>query len=560
MLGLIVGSSGAMLACANDDTAGPPASTESSMAALAQLEGEAEDAKIPTKYCPRPTPRCDKIPDVDPYRSLAISDIEILRNFTFENVMERIVKTSGDRSISTYELYERWWDTQNDASRALHPDQSRCDDTMTDGVATFNGYGFDCPRAEGTLVDTDPYAETIIDDTGAVVPNPDGYIPIALTNRFDLAPADGSHCGEYRIVFAKRSGQTNGLDRNLLIFEAALPNPYPECGVNACLPVVKFWTNLSRINNPHARRLLLEGFYFIGLPGYGPVLHADNFGPKGGQIRTNQFMAAAGLAELGQFQNWQLREFQLTRTCDEPSKWWHKPSCKLGIKQVTVKTNPFGGLFATSDIPHYRAFQGLDPAATPGDTDDFLDDIPRLALADPNLFFSAIDDKYNAGQSTEPLSCVPGGPFPLPADACYVGHAGDVPTEFLDAIQGRLTELDIPLTPAQIINRADVLSCAGCHHNVQNADLGQGITWPDKGGEDFGFVHINEIAPENGKFRLSKPMHELFLPHRKNVLERFLCEGGDMVQGGYSTGSTDFRLTTSSPETWRTLGGSRVVH
>jgi hypothetical protein len=45
---------------------------------------------------------------------------------------------------------------------------------------------------------------------------------VGLFNRFDLAPFDGSHCGEYRIVYAKHSGIANSLARNMIIFEAAL--------------------------------------------------------------------------------------------------------------------------------------------------------------------------------------------------------------------------------------------------------------------------------------------------------------------------------------------------
>jgi hypothetical protein len=47
-------------------------------------------------------------------------------------------------------------------------------------------------------------------------------IHIEPFNRFDVAPSDGSHCGEYRIVYTKRSGIANSLVRNLIIFEAAL--------------------------------------------------------------------------------------------------------------------------------------------------------------------------------------------------------------------------------------------------------------------------------------------------------------------------------------------------
>ena len=49
----------------------------------------------------------------------------------------------------------------------------------------------------------------------------DGDTAIAFVNRFDLADKhSGSHCGEYRIIFAKNSGFTRKEERNLIIFEA----------------------------------------------------------------------------------------------------------------------------------------------------------------------------------------------------------------------------------------------------------------------------------------------------------------------------------------------------
>ncbi len=46
--------------------------------------------------------------------------------------------------------------------------------------------------------------------------SPDGMHPVGLFNRFDLAPADGANCGEYRIVYAKNS--SSPLDRMTMIF------------------------------------------------------------------------------------------------------------------------------------------------------------------------------------------------------------------------------------------------------------------------------------------------------------------------------------------------------
>src|ERR1700730_16582223 len=72
-----------------------------------------------------------------------------------------------------------------------------------------------------------------------------------LSNRCDLISApkrigntgrtESSDCGEYRIVFARNSGKLDGLNRNLIIFEARVPNPEPAAGPRGCREIVEFW-------------------------------------------------------------------------------------------------------------------------------------------------------------------------------------------------------------------------------------------------------------------------------------------------------------------------------
>jgi hypothetical protein len=79
-------------------------------------------------------------------------------------------------------------------------------------ISPINGYPYLCRNgAEGTQASCDPFA----------VGSPCAYTPIGLFNRYDQAPENGAHCGEYRIVYAKESGIASTADRNLLIFEAA---------------------------------------------------------------------------------------------------------------------------------------------------------------------------------------------------------------------------------------------------------------------------------------------------------------------------------------------------
>lgn len=83
--------------------------------------------------------------------------------------------------------------------------------------------------------------------------------------------------------------------------------------------------------------------YDLSVPGFSPVIAADNYGRNGGQVRLNLFMGGP----------WLLRETEVTRdtTCSGAS-------CALSFSPVTVKTNPFGGLFsANSQDPRAADFR-----------------------------------------------------------------------------------------------------------------------------------------------------------------------------------------------------------
>ena len=96
--------------------------------------------------------------------------------------------------------------------------------------------------------------------------------------RFDLAPPNGQTCGQYRIVFGKGVGQapltTAGnqdvFNRNLIIFEAVLPNPQPSKGLLGCGPVMEYWQSLSSLADPGQRAAKLDQFFFTGVAGFEP--------------------------------------------------------------------------------------------------------------------------------------------------------------------------------------------------------------------------------------------------------------------------------------------------
>ncbi len=221
---------------------------------------------------------------IDPRKSLMVTDQAVLTGFTLKAVMDQLVAQSGVSGLTSLALFRQWWDTQRRApglGLGAH-----CDDQKVNGVPSLNGFPHECPRPEGVQATTDPFVNPAA---------PGAYFPIAVVNRFDLAPVTGAHCGEYRVIFARRSGLVTG-DRNFAIFEAVLANPRLDLGLEGCRPVLNFWSSLST-KTAAVRAALLRSFHFTGLPGFSPVVHIDNYGNTRsrptGQVRTNQFMGGA---------------------------------------------------------------------------------------------------------------------------------------------------------------------------------------------------------------------------------------------------------------------------
>lgn len=403
---------------------------------------------------------------VDPRSSLIVTDDVIVRNFPLLKVMQQLVTQSAVPGLTPLALFQNWWSTA----------------TPPGCAPNFNNFPYQCPRVEGNQAAVNPFINPGV--------NPDEYVPTALVNRFDLAPLNGADCGEYRIVYAKRSGFNNPGQRNLLIFEAVLPNPTPGAGLAGCTPVAKFWANLTATTTAATRVSMLQNFYFSGLPGFMPVIHMDNYGnragpPATGQVRTNQFMQPP----------WTLREFKVVRsTCGGLP-------CALNFLPVTVATNPGGTLFdPLSGHPQAPAFQNTA----------FPSQVPSLAINDINLFNLATATPDNSGQSHAQ------GP-----ENDYLFHFGAGPSPFRTNIQNALTAIPSPLTPQDIVARSLALSCAGCHQISNGANLGGGIVWPPS----LGFVHVSEQTgpgPFGPRYNISPALSAVFLPHRKAVLETFL--------------------------------------
>lgn len=430
--------------------------------------------------------------------SLVVNDPTVLARFSFTRVMDQL-RASADVSSaqSTRALFQAWMRTFTVSGQS-----GACNDPTVDP----NHFGMACPRGpESKLSVVDPFA------SNAAV----RFRPVGLFNRFDLAPANGANCGEYRIVFAMSSTDPTIGGRGLINFEALLPNPTPQDGIAACLPVAQFWQALGTDPSPVSRAAKLEAFYFGGtaVPGFPPVVAAQSYGlARGataehgfGQIRTNFFI---DLVE------WQLREFKTRRSCSDSND---AATCRLVIEHVTNKANPAEELFGNGH-PKSASFQS-----------QFLAQIPRLAVDDPSLITMAPADTFNEYESVSSALNVKYVEFTFP--------------ELLSAIGTRLTGMGSTLTATDVLNRATTQTCAGCHQVSNNVALGRGLRWPPS----LEFTHIDE------NHALSQALLTTFLPHRRRVLESFInarCSGAPSARA-----KLDLDLAIASKQT---IGGSAI--
>ncbi len=349
--------------------------------------------------------------------------------------------------------------------------------------------------------------------------------PIALFNRFDLADAGGAHCGEYRIVYGRYPNTAT--NRYLLIFEAVLPNPAPALGIEGCRPVAEFWHGLSDTAlSPAQRATALEDFFYVGLPGFSPVVTHSNYGVPLGQVRSNMFMVPSGPFE------WNLREWRTL--FDGAGRPVFVPD--------TVKDNPVAEFYnATSSNPNPALF-GAEQALF--QTDFMGARIPNLLDAE----LEALASGNPAPTGCDLVNSVGAG-FPSRFDE-FQGNAGpagasDNPNvvaspAFRADIDSTVTSLGVPatITNAHVLNRAGAMTCGGCHQFTTGQAIGPGTLWP--GPAAGGFVHVREqgVAPP-AMTPLSSALTSCFLPARQSILETFVCQSPSPDAGVADTGTTD---------------------
>ncbi|NTX12869.1 hypothetical protein HUA76_18910 [Myxococcus sp. CA056] len=424
---------------------------------------------------------------LDPLRSLAISDHATVSTITARRVFDQLIRQAGDTGLTSDQLFRQLWDTQNPApGQPDLPGGPHCSDNGN----TLNGAPYVCRPLEGA------------DASAQSVPL-DRYILVGLFNRFDLAPVDGAHCGEYRMSFARFVAAPQVRSRNRFILEGVLPNPAPELGLEGCRPVAQAWARLSTLEDLTQRQALLNALFFEGLaPGIPPVIHISHYGdnPSGaGQVRTNIFMQQG----VGAPNPWMLREFKLKHQCDATG-------CTPRFIPVTVKSTPRGDFFNPLNT---------SPLAV-GFRDHFITQVASLAVDDFNRFNYAVPDVFNAAQSSSMPS------FGSVDNFLVEFNKATTPNAFSDALQAELQRIGSTLTPHQVVARAQLLSCGGCHDLSRGTDLGG---TPGLVPIDFKrFVQVDDLLsplPPPGpdsRYALSTSLTTAFLPFRQQLLGAFL--------------------------------------
>ena len=522
--------------------------------------------------------------DTDPRKSILITDQSVLQSFSLFEVLQTLIKSAGTSTQTPLQAFQQMFDTENvaDGGPGIH-----CTPTAQDTAALFpndtagrtagslNGWPIQCPRGEGEEATRNPFAPFDAGSNNPVLP--DGgldfvdisdwnYEPITLSNRFDLAPADGSNCGEYRINFARLSAtQPSGFgseERNFIAFEARLPNPSPSLGLKGCQPIVSFWQSLSSLS-PSARAAQLHAFYITGIGGIGgPVIDWRNFGSRGGleagQVRTNSFL----FFPPNPTADWSPREFLIQETCNAGP-------CTIQFVPSFDKDVPAATLFSpTSTNPLAAAFQADIPDGGDGGVQPFSAAVEKLALQDINTMnypahvtpeFNLPDDQIITNVTNYNLNFTDGGQLD--------GGA------FKAIIQKQLTRIGSPLAPEDIVARAESLSCAGCHLISLGQDLGGGIELPSTGFpgaqalNQQGFVQVSEDlesvpvdaggAADGGDLRfVAQPaLTQIFLPYRLQIMTDMLSP----VPGFERVGSwTSPQSTVSTASTPKTEGSSSL--
>ncbi len=478
---------------------------------------------------PAEFPTCGALPACDDSihvaadsSALMITDPQVLAKVPLRRVVEQLL-TSSKAPYSPEEAMARFFDTMNATEYGQFDDVVHCDHVDPELLISTNEDTFTCPRAEGTLASSQGL---FVDG------HPDSFIPVAIVNRFDLTPINAMRCGQYRIVYAKRSGLTDPKNRVFLIFEPSLANP-AVC-LEACRPIAQDWAALQGKGTEEIGQFV-EALFFEGVHGFAPVIHPSSFGvdredtqgytggfddgDEGGQIRVSMHMEDPwAMHEL------RFRESPLTGGFD--------------FVPTTVKNNPTAALFEPQNSTEAAgaAWSMLLNSSLPTLA---RADLPSIQIFTPRAI-NGFESMLGGAKKNDYHSAATSG-----GDMTYIQYLDE---SLVKVAAGIDCPPGDPLDAEAILDRATTQSCAGCHAPSEligeDRSIGCGLTWPDS----IGQVHVTE------KSELSPALTDVFLPHRAKVLETYLqaCDI-DAMFGNFQSGIPEDGFKKVLPGA--TLGG-----
>jgi hypothetical protein len=351
--------------------------------------------------------------------------------------------------------------------------------------------------------------EIALDPIKLLGTGPGSMKPIALFNRWDLAPNDFRNCGEHRIVFGREADpsdpQGGPKSRFLLIFEAAVDNPDPANDKKGCQGIVNFWKSLEGKPAP-ILATELQKFYFTGLdsngdgkPDYQPVIHAQHYGAPYGQVRGNLFMHQSNFSA----NPWQLREWRVSLTSDGA------PIFAVD----TDKKNPHPKLYSAQSSGEIEGgFAALRRDFNTEFLKTYLSELTELDPKSPGTTAAGNDLIAKAGANFH-------GRFDSFTSVSQ-GQADNPETIAAPALRSAMTagikDRKVPdacgLTAEHILARAGTVSCGGCHQFSADRPVAPGVLWPKPVQKDGGFVQVHEDGT------LSPALLDHFLPARRDIL------------------------------------------
>lgn len=430
------------------------------------------------------TPPADRPLTTEQLKTLVITDPAILNRpeFSFGNTLGAMIKSASDKVSDT------------PAERIA---------LLTSMIRSFRVTERINPESNLNLRLKFRPGEAGLDPIKLLGTGPGRMKPVALFNRWDLAPEDYLHCGEHRIVFGRETDPADKTPaRFFLIFEAAVDNPHPTNDKSGCEGIVQFWKSLE--GKPAAFLAdNLAKFYFNGLDtnndgksDYQPVIHSQHLGAPYGQVRGNLFMTEGNVPG----NPWQLREWRVSLTADGA------PTFAMD----TVKKNP-----------HPKLYDDVSDAEIEGG----FDTLRRAYLAE---FLSSYLAELTELDPKAPASPVSGNDLIAKVGANFHGRYNAFTSvsqgktedpealakDFKTKLATALTTGSIPaacgLTADHILARAGTISCGGCHQFSATREIAPGVTWPQVA--TGGFVHVRE---DGG---LSPALINHLLPARRDIL------------------------------------------